>query len=385
MTNKRQIYLDYAATTPVDERVIQKMNECLSLRGFFGNPASNHLFGDKAKQMVENAREQVAACIRAVPRNILFTSGATESNNLAIKGVAFAYQTRGKHIVTCKTEHKSVLDTCGYLESMGFAVTYLECNEKGLIDIEYLISALRKETILVSIMQANNETGVLQNIQSIAELTRNRGIFFHVDAAQSFGKIVIDVQQLPVDLISFSGHKIYGPKGIGVLYISDSPRVRLTPLLHGGEQERKLRAGTLPTHQIVGMGEASWIAQEVMQVEMEKIKQLRDRFWAGIQDLPDVYLNGCEAFCLPHILNVRFQGVEKDLLLKKIENLAVSNAAACNAISILPSYVLRAMGLQNIEADRSIRFSFGRFTTEQEVDYAVHLIREKYLEGDKNE
>jgi len=380
MTKKNCIYLDYAATTPVDERVIQKMIECLSLQGTFGNPASNHYFGNEAREQIEKARAQVAGCIQAVPRNILFTSGATESNNLAIKGVAQFYRSKGNHIVTCKTEHKSILDPCTYLEAMGFSVTYLSVDKNGLIDLEELRSVLKKETILVSVMQINNETGVLQNIQPIAELTRERGVFLHVDAAQSFGKIDINVQQFPVDLMSFSGHKIYGPKGIGVLYINDSPRVRLTPLLHGGGQERKLRAGTLATHQIVGMGEASKIAQEIRQAEMDKIRVLRNRFWAGIQYLPNICINGHEGSSVPNILNVKFQGLKKETLLKKLGSVAISSASACNTTYIEPSYVLRAMGLSSQEAEQSIRFSFGRFSLESEIDHVVNLIREMYLE-----
>jgi len=400
------IYLDYAATTPVDPLVLQKMIECLSADGVFGNPASQHSFGLKAKEKVEAGRKHIADLIHTVPRNILFTSGATEANNLAIKGVVKFNQSRGKHIVTCKTEHKAVLDVCRQLEKEGFFLTYLDPEPNGLLDINKLESALRSDTVLVSIMQVNNETGVRQNIEAIGALTRKRGIFFHVDAAQSLGKIPIDVQQLPVDLMSFSAHKIYGPKGIGALYVGDRPRVRLNAEMQGGEQERNMRAGTLATHQIVGFGEACRIAGDAIS-ESDQIKVYRDRLWAGIQDLPGVILNSDFDICVPNILNVRFstnilpgltppfdkggvggisapfensplhRGVGGDVGLRGI---AVSNGAACNTLTIEPSHVLRAMGLSREQADCSIRFSFGRFTTAEEITIAIEIVRKMVLQ-----
>jgi cysteine desulfurase len=385
MTNVNPIYLDYAATTPVDPRVVQKMLECLSVDGAFGNPASQHIFGVKAKEKVEAGRKHIADLIHTVPRNILFTSGATEANNLAIKGVVKFNQSRGKHIVTCKTEHKAVLDVCRQLEKEGFFLTYLDPEPNGLLDINKLESALRSDTLLVSIMQVNNETGVRQNIEAIGALTRKRGIFFHVDAAQSLGKIPIDVQQLPVDLMSFSAHKIYGPKGIGALYVGDRPRVRLNAEMQGGEQERNMRAGTLATHQIVGFGEACRIAGEVVS-EHDQIKAYRDRLWAGIQDLPGVSLNSDVDICVPNILNVRFSTnipptpPMKGGANKVREILAVSNGAACNTLTIEPSHVLRAMGLSAAQADCSIRFSFGRFTTAEEITMAIQIVRKMVLQ-----
>ncbi len=372
------IYLDYAATTPVDPYVAQKMAECLSREGIFGNPASQHAFGLKAQEKVEESRKNIANLINTVPRNLLFTSGATEANNLAIKGVAKFYQSRGKHIVTCKTEHKAVLDVCQQLEREGFSVTYLDVKPNGLIDREIFEAALRSDTVLVSMMQVNNETGVIQNIQAMGEITRERGIFLHVDAAQSLGKIPMDVQQLPVDLMSFSAHKIYGPKGIGALYVGDNPRVRLNAEMQGGDQERGMRAGTLATHQIVGFGEAAKMAVEnVNQIktgEVNHIKACRDQFWASLGALPGVVLNSDLAVCVPHILNVGFNQNILSRLLK--QGLAISNGAACNTLTIEPSHVLRAMGLSQVEADCSIRFSFGRFTTAEEITAAVEMIGE---------
>jgi len=379
MTKKYPIYLDYAATTPVDPRVALKMSECLTLTGIFGNPASSHEFGLAAKAAVEKAREQVASLIRTVSRNIIFTSGATEANNLALKGVAEFYQTKGKHIISTKTEHPAVLDTCAFLKERGFSVTYLTPEKNGVISEAELQSALRPDTILVSIMQVNNETGVFQDIAKLGMIIRKSGAFLHVDAAQSLGKIPLDVSELPVDLMSFSGHKIYGPKGIGALFINDTPRVRLLPQLHGGAQERKMRAGTLATHQIVGMGEACALLKENLETERAHIQHCRDRFWQGIRDLPEVYLNSDAAYSIPNILNVRFQGKPKESFFKQLTEVAASMASACNSIAVEPSYVLRAMGLTDEEADRSVRFSFGRFTEEAEIDLAITSIRKQYL------
>ncbi|HXH55332.1 MAG TPA: aminotransferase class V-fold PLP-dependent enzyme [Gammaproteobacteria bacterium] len=374
------IYLDYAATTPVDPRVVQNMLECLSMDGVFGNPASQHVFGLKAKEKIEESRKHIADLIHTVPRNIVFTSGATEANNLAIKGTAKFYQSRGKHIVTCKTEHKAILDVCRQLEKEGFLVTYLDPEANGLLDINKLESVLRPDTLLVSIMQVNNETGVKQNIEAMGALTRKRGIFFHVDAAQSLGKIPIDVQQLPVDLMSFSAHKIYGPKGIGALYVGDRPRVRLSAEMQGGEQERNMRAGTLATHQIVGFGQACRIAGENLTSERDQMKVYRDRFWAGIQDLPGVRLNSDLDICVSNILNVRFSTNILSGLGGILQRLAVSNGAACNTLTIEPSHVLRAMGLSPEQADYSIRFSFGRFTTTKEITSAIDIVRKMVLQ-----
>lgn len=375
---KTPIYLDYAATTPVDTRVAEKMIQCLSSADSFGNPASKHAFGEKATELVEAARQKIAESIFAVSRQILFTSGATEANNLAIKGVAEFYKARGKHIVTCASEHKSVLEPCKTLEKQGFEVTYLKPKANGLVDIEELKSVLRKDTILLAIMHANNETGVIQDIEAIGKLTRSLGIFFHVDAVQTIGKWPINVQTLKIDLLSVSAHKIYGPKGIGVLYVGDNPRVRLTPLLEGGGQERKFRAGTLPTHQIVGMSEAMHVAEQERATEIPRIRTLRDQFWAGIHDLPGVFLNNPPELSLPTILNIRFEGIEKEEFMSELRDLAFSSASACNAVSLEPSHVLQAMGLTPVQADCSFRFSFGRFTTQDEVAFAVQRIREIY-------
>jgi len=381
MTKKKPIYLDYAATTPVDPRVAQKMGDCLSAEGSFGNPASLHPFGTEALEKVENARKYIARLLHVAARQIIFTSGATEANNLAIKGVADFYLERGKHIVTLQTEHPAVLDTCAYLERKGFSVTYLRPKKNGLLDFDVFEAALREDTILVSIMHVNNETGVIQDIDSIGRITRRRGIFFHVDAAQSVGKIPIDLQKLKVDLMSLSAHKIYGPKGIGALYINDTPRVRLIPQLHGGGQERKMRAGTLATHQIIGMGEACRILLEDLGADLIKIKKLRDLFWEGIKNLPATFLNVELDTTLPSILNVRFESMEKQALITAFKRLAFSTASACNSTSIEPSHVLRAMGYNDKEADHSFRFSFGRFTTIEEIEEAVAIIQEKYLKS----
>ncbi|TRX76358.1 IscS subfamily cysteine desulfurase [Pseudomonas mangiferae] len=374
---KLPIYLDYSATTPVDPRVAQKMSECLLVDGNFGNPASrSHAFGWKAEEAVENARRQVAELVNADPREIVWTSGATESDNLAIKGVAHFYSSKGKHIVTSKIEHKAVLDTTRQLEREGFDVTYIEPGEDGLITPALVEAALRDDTILVSVMHVNNEIGTVNDIAAIGELTRARGILFHVDAAQSTGKVEIDLEAMKVDLMSFSAHKTYGPKGIGALYVRRKPRVRLEAQTHGGGHERGMRSGTLATHQIVGMGEAFRIAKEEMASERVRIQALRDRFWNTIQGMEELYLNGSAIARVPHNLNVSFNYVEGESLIMALKDLAVSSGSACTSASLEPSYVLRALGRNDELAHSSIRFTFGRFTTEEEVDYAASKIRE---------
>ncbi len=373
---KLPIYLDYSATCPVDPRVAEKMFQYMTMDGTFGNPASrSHRYGWQAEEAVDTAREQIADVLNADPREIIFTSGATESDNLAIKGVAHFYGKKGKHIITCKTEHKAVLDPCRQLEREGFEVTYLQPESNGLIDLKKLEDAMREDTILVSIMHVNNEIGVIQDIASIGELCRERKIVFHVDAAQSAGKLPIDVQEMKVDLISMSAHKIYGPKGIGALYVRRKPRIRLEAQMHGGGHERGFRSGTLPTHQIVGMGEAFRIAKQEMQKDYEHGKALRDRLLAGVQDLEAVTVNGDLEQRLPNNLNVSFAFVEGESLLMSLKDLAVSSGSACTSASLEPSYVLRALGLDDELAHSSVRFSFGRFTTEEEVDYAIEQIR----------
>ncbi|WFO49980.1 MULTISPECIES: IscS subfamily cysteine desulfurase [Aeromonas] len=374
---KLPIYLDYSATCPVDPRVAEKMMQCLTMDGLFGNPASrSHRFGWQAEEAVDLARNQVAELIGADPREIVFTSGATESNNLAIKGVAHFYASKGKHIITSKTEHKAVLDTCRQLEREGFEVTYLEPMPNGLFTIEMIENAMRDDTILVSIMHVNNEIGVVQNIAAIGELCRSRKILLHVDAVQSVGKIPVDVEALKVDLLSVSAHKVYGPKGIGALFVRRKPRVRLEAQMHGGGHERGMRSGTLPTHQIVGMGEAFRIAKEEMVSEGERILALRQRLWNGIKDIEAVYINGDLDQRVPGNLNVSFAYVEGESLIMALKDLAVSSGSACTSASLEPSYVLRALGLNDELAHSSIRFSMGRFTTEEEIDYAVKLIRD---------
>ncbi|MBW3780365.1 IscS subfamily cysteine desulfurase [Aeromonas veronii] len=374
---KLPIYLDYSATCPVDPRVAEKMMQCLTMDGLFGNPASrSHRFGWQAEEAVDLARNQVAELIGADPREIVFTSGATESNNLAIKGVAHFYASKGKHIITSKTEHKAVLDTCRQLEREGFEVTYLEPMPNGLFTIEMIENAMRDDTILVSIMHVNNEIGVVQNIAAIGELCRSRKILLHVDAVQSVGKIPVDVEALKVDLLSVSAHKVYGPKGIGALFVRRKPRVRLEAQMHGGGHERGMRSGTLPTHQIVGMGEAFRIAKEEMVSEGERILALRQRLWNGIKDIEAVYINGDLEQRVPGNLNVSFAYVEGESLIMALKDLAVSSGSACTSASLEPSYVLRALGLNDELAHSSIRFSMGRFTTEEEIDYAVKLIRD---------
>ncbi|TXY23191.1 IscS subfamily cysteine desulfurase [Vibrio mimicus] len=373
---KLPIYLDYSATCPVDPRVAEKMVQYMTMDGTFGNPASrSHRYGWQAEEAVDTAREQIAALLNADPREIVFTSGATESDNLAIKGVAHFYNKQGKHIITSKTEHKAVLDTMRQLEREGFEVTYLDPESNGLIELAKLEAAMRDDTILVSIMHVNNEIGVIQDIAAIGELCRSRKVVFHVDAAQSAGKVAIDVQELKVDLISLSAHKIYGPKGIGALYVRRKPRIRLEAQMHGGGHERGFRSGTLPTHQIVGMGEAFRIAKEEMQKDYEHALALRERLLAGIKDMEAVTINGDLEQRVPHNLNVSFAFVEGESLLMALKDLAVSSGSACTSASLEPSYVLRALGLNDELAHSSIRFSFGRFTTEAEIDYAIELIR----------
>ncbi|HEC19744.1 MAG TPA: IscS subfamily cysteine desulfurase [Gammaproteobacteria bacterium] len=376
-THKRPIYMDYAATTPADPRVAKKMMQYLTPDGEFGNPASrSHAYGWAAEAAVEEARKQVAELVNANPKEIVWTSGATESDNLAIKGAAHFYQKKGKHIITSKTEHKAVLDTCRQLEREGFEVTYLDPEPTGLIDLDKLATAMRDDTILVSIMHVNNELGVIQDIAAIGEMTRERGIIFHVDAAQSAGKVEIDLANLKVDLMSFSAHKIYGPKGQGALYVQRKPRVRLEAQTHGGGHERGMRSGTLATHQIVGMGEAFRIAREEMARDNAHIKALRDRLYNGVKDLEEVYVNGDMAHSVPNILNISFNYVEGESLIMSLKDLAVSSGSACTSASLEPSYVLRALGRNDELAHSSIRFSLGRFTTEAEIDYAIDHIRE---------
>ncbi|WP_069472688.1 IscS subfamily cysteine desulfurase [Candidatus Marithrix sp. Canyon 246] len=372
------IYLDYSATTPVDPRVAEKMMQYLTQQGQFGNPASRtHKFGWDAEKAVDEARVQVAALINADPKEIVWTSGATESDNLAIKGVAHFHQKKGKHIITSKTEHKAVLDTCRQLEREGFEVTYLDPEANGLIELKKFEAAIRDDTILVSLMHVNNEIGVITNIAEIGEITRARKILFHVDAAQSAGKVPIDLQTMKVDLMSFSAHKIYGPKGMGALYVRRKPRVRIEAQMHGGGHERGMRSGTLPTHQIVGMGEAFHIAKQEMAVENERINQLRNRLWEGLKDMEEIYINGDFDNRIPGNLNVSFNFVEGESLIMALKDLAVSSGSACTSASLEPSYVLRAIGRNDELAHSSIRFSFGRFTTEEDIDYSIPLIRSK--------
>ena len=374
---KLPIYLDYSATTPVDPRVAEKMMQCLTLDGIFGNPASrSHRFGWQAEEVVDEARNNIADLIGADPREIVFTSGATESNNLAIKGIAHFYQKQGKHIITCKTEHKAVLDPCRYLEGEGFEVTYLDPQPNGLVTLQQLEAAMRDDTILVSLMHVNNEIGVIQDVAAIGELCRAHKIFFHVDAAQSVGKIAIDVEAMKIDLLSMSAHKIYGPKGIGALFVRRKPRVRLEAQMHGGGHERGMRSGTLATHQIVGMGEAFRIAKLEMADEEARIQTLRDRLWQGLKDIEEVYINGDLERRVPGNLNVSFAYVEGESLIMALKDLAVSSGSACTSASLEPSYVLRALGLSDELAHSSIRFSIGRFTTEEEIDYTVKLLNE---------
>jgi len=374
---KLPIYLDYSATTPVDERVAAAMIKHLTFDGDFGNAASrSHSFGWSAEDAIETARGHVAALINADPREIVWTSGATESDNLAIKGVAHFYQKKGKHLITCKTEHKAVLDTCRQLEREGFEVTYLDPEANGLIDLNKLKAARRDDTILVSIMHVNNEIGVIQDIEAIGELCRSNGTLFHVDAAQSAGKVPIDLEQMKVDLMSFSAHKIYGPKGIGALYVRRKPRVRIEAQMHGGGHERGMRSGTLATHQIVGMGEAFRIAKEDMASENERLLKLRDKLWNGLNDMEEVYLNGDLEHRIAGNLNVSFNFVEGESLIMALKDIAVSSGSACTSASLEPSYVLRALGRSDELAHSSIRFTIGRYTTEADVDYTINLVRQ---------
>ena len=371
------VYFDYAATTPVDPRVAQKMSECLMAEGNFGNPASrSHKFGWEAEEAVEIARQQVADLLHCDPREIVWTSGATESDNLAIKGVAQFYKTRGTHIVTSKIEHKAVLDPCRHLEKEGFEVTYLEPGEDGLITPQQVAGAIREDTTLVSIMHVNNEIGVVNDIAGIGEICRKAKVFFHVDAAQSAGKMPIDLSQLKVDLMSLSAHKMYGPKGVGVLFVSRKPRVRLEAQMHGGGHERGMRSGTLATHQLVGMGEACRIAGAEMQEEGTRILKLRERLWDGLSEMEEVYANGDLNAHIPGIINMSFNFVEGESLIMSLPELAVSSGSACTSASLEPSYVLRALGMNDELAHSSLRFSIGRFTTEADVDQAIDQVRQ---------
>lgn len=373
---KLPIYLDYSATTPVDSRVTAVMIPYLTEH--FGNPASrSHAFGWEAEEAVEWARAQVAGLINADAKEIIWTSGATEADNLAIKGAAQFYKTKGKHLITMKTEHKAVLDPMRELERQGFEVTYLSPQANGLLDLEDFKAALRPDTILVSIMMVNNEIGVIQPIAEIGEICREKGIIFHVDATQAAGKVEIDLATLKVDLMSLSAHKVYGPKGMGALYVRRKPRVRLEAQMHGGGHERGMRSGTLPTHQIVGMGEAFRLAKEDMATDNARIRKLRDRLLAGLSDIEEIYINGDMEHGVPHILNVSFNYVEGESLIMAIKDLAVSSGSACTSASLEPSYVLRALGRNDELAHSSIRFSLGRFTNEEEIDYAIKLLHEK--------
>lgn len=376
MMLKLPIYLDSSATTKLDPRVLEKMMPYLTDE--YGNAASrSHSFGWTADAAVEHAREQVAATVGCDSKEIIWTSGATEAINLALKGAAQFYQDKGKHLITVKTEHKATLDTMRELERIGFEVTYLTPEANGLLDLNKLKEAIRPNTILVSVMYVNNEIGVIQDIAAIGKICREKGIVFHVDAAQAVGKLEVDLSQLPVDLMSFSAHKVYGPKGIGALYIRRKPRVRLLPLIHGGGHERGFRSGTLPTHQIVGMGEAFEIAKKEMAEELPRIKALRDRLWNGIKQIPEVYINGDMECRVPQNLNVSFNYVEGESLMMAIKDIAVSSGSACTSASLEPSYVLRALGRNDELAHSSIRFSIGRFNTEEEIDYTVKLLQEK--------
>jgi cysteine desulfurase len=369
--------MDYAATTPMDPRVAKKMMDYMTPDGEFGNPASrSHPYGWNAEAAVEEARKNVAALVNANPKEIIWTSGATESDNLAIKGAAHFYNKKGKHIITSKTEHKAVLDSCRQLEREGYEVTYLDPEPTGLIDLGKLEDAIRDDTILISIMHVNNELGVIQDIAAIGELSRSKGIIFHVDAAQSAGKTKIDLSELKVDLMSFSAHKIYGPKGMGALYVRRKPRVRLEAQMHGGGHERGMRSGTLATHQIVGMGEAFRLAKEDMAKDEARIATLRDRLYEGLKDLEEVYINGDMAHSVPNIFNISFNYVEGESLIMALKDMAVSSGSACTSASLEPSYVLRALGRNDELAHSSIRFSIGRFTTEEEVDYVISHVRE---------
>ncbi len=376
MTPRRPIYLDHSATTPVDPRVVEAMLPWLTEK--FGNPASRtHAYGWEAEEAVERARTQVAELINADPREIVWTSGATESDNLAIKGAAHFYSGRGKHIITVKTEHKAVLDTCRELEREGFEVTYMDVKDDGLLDLDAFRAALRPDTILVSVMHVNSEIGVIQDIETLGEICREKSIIFHVDATQAAGKIPVDLQKLKVDLMSFSAHKVYGPKGIGALYVRRKPRVRIEAQMHGGGHERGFRSGTLPVHQIVGMGEAFHLAKLEMDEEAKRLGVLRDKLLKGLQQIPEIYVNGSMEHRIPHNLNVSFNYVEGESLIMAVKELAVSSGSACTSASLEPSYVLRALGRNDELAHSSIRFTLGRNTTEEEIDFAVQLLVER--------
>ena len=374
---KLPIYLDYAATTPVDPRVAEKMMQFLTMDGEFGNPASrSHRFGWQAEEAVEIARSQIAELVNADPREIVFTSGATESNNLAIKGAADFYRKKGKHLITVKTEHKATLDTMRQLEREGYDVTYLEPQTDGMVTVEMLEAAIRPDTTVISVMFVNNEIGVVQDIAAIGELCRSKGIVFHVDSAQAAGKVEIDLQTLKVDLMSFSAHKVYGPKGIGALFVRRKPRIRLEAQMHGGGHERGMRSGTLPTHQIVGMGEAFRIARLEMAEENQRIIALRDRLLEGVKDIEQVFLNGNREHRVPQITNISFNYVEGESLIMALKDIAVSSGSACTSASLEPSYVLRALGMSDELAHSSIRFSIGRYTTEQQIDHTIKIVHQ---------
>ena len=374
---KLPIYFDYSATTPVDPRVAKKMADCLTNDGNFGNPASrSHAYGWEAEAAVEEARSQIAGLLNADPREIVWTSGATEANNLAIKGCAHFNQKKGKHVITSKIEHKAVLDTCRQLEREGFEVTYLDPDSDGIIQPEAVAEAIREDTTVVSLMHVNNEIGTINDIAAIGEICRERKVFFHVDAAQSAGKISIDMDAMKVDMMSLSAHKIYGPKGIGALYVRRKPRVRIEAQMHGGGHERGMRSGTLATHQIVGMGEAFRVAQEEMVEENKRILALRNRLWDGLSNMEEVQVNGSLTQRVAGNLNISFAYVEGESLIMALKDLAVSSGSACTSASLEPSYVLRALGLDDEQAHSSIRFSIGRFTTEEEIDFAIEKIRD---------
>jgi cysteine desulfurase len=370
------IYLDYSATTPVDKRVAEKMIPFLTED--FGNPASrSHPFGWTAEKAVENARDEVAKLVNADPREIVWTSGATESNNLAIKGAANFYSGKGKHVITIQTEHKAVIDAVRELERVGFEATYLAPEPNGLVDLDKFRAAIRPDTVLASVMLVNNEIGVIQDIEAIGNICRENNVIFHVDAAQATGKVAIDLEKLPVDLMSFSAHKTYGPKGIGALYVRRKPRIRIEAQMHGGGHERGMRSGTLATHQIVGMGEAFRIAREEMELENARIRRLRDRLLSGLEEIDEVYVNGDLKHRVPHNLNISFNFVEGESLIMAVKDIAVSSGSACTSASLEPSYVLRALGRSDELAHSSIRFSIGRFTTEEDIDYTVALMKSK--------
>ncbi|MEN3157320.1 IscS subfamily cysteine desulfurase [Alkalimonas sp. NCh-2] len=374
---KLPIYLDYAATTPVDKRVADKMMQYLTMDGQYGNPASrSHRFGWQAEEAVELARSQVAELVNADPREIVWTSGATESNNLAIKGIAGFYHKKGKHLITVKTEHKAVLDTMQALERQGYEVTYLDVAANGMLDLAALQAAIRPDTILISVMFVNNEIGVIQDIPAIGELCREKGIVFHVDAAQAAGKVAIDLQLLKVDLMSFSAHKVYGPKGVGALYVRRKPRIWLEAQTHGGGHERGMRSGTLATHQLVGMGEAFRIAKAEMAAERQRCDALCQQLLHGLKDIEQVFLNGDDAPRVPGISNISFNYVEGESLIMALKDIAVSSGSACTSASLEPSYVLRALGLSDALAHSSIRFSIGRFTTEADIAHTVKVVKE---------